>query len=217
MKNQQILQAPDLRKVIKPRRAKLQAPDLRNVKPKKNPKKRKVPSKILYCIRIRKGNGPILTWNGVSFTSHDRKDLKPKYFAIYNQAANYARALCKKFSVLRQYKVWIDSKFASAHKVNPSSRENEQLDEASKKLKDFTGHAVRNLEAAYSRSNQNTGLIIGECDLIGYRAKRDGKVERYGHHFKKNSRPLLAVTSDGKQLHIVGGQYEFTEAGIEDR
>jgi hypothetical protein len=92
-----------------------------------------------------------------------------------------------------------------------------QLDEAAKKLENFSGHPVSHLESAYSRSNQSTGLIIGELDLVGYRARRDGKTERYGHHFKKNSRPLLAVTSDGKQLHIVGGQYEFTEAGIEDR
>jgi hypothetical protein len=59
--------------------------------------------------------------------------------------------------------------------------------------------------------------VIGELDLVGYRTKRDGRTERYGHHFRKSSRPLLAVSSDGKQLHIVGGQYEFTEAGIEDR
>jgi hypothetical protein len=104
-----------------------------------------------------------------------------------------------------------------AAKSNPSPRENAELDQAAKKLEDFTGHRVKNLESAYSRSAQHTGLIIGELDLVGYRAKRDGKTERYGHHFKKNSRPLLAVTSDGKQLHIVGGRYEFTEAGIEDR
>jgi hypothetical protein len=104
-----------------------------------------------------------------------------------------------------------------ATKQNPSSRQNAELDDAAKKLENFTGHKVGHLESAYSRSPQKTGLIIGELDLVGYRATRDGKSERYGHHFKKHSRPLLAVTSDGKQLHIVGGQYEFTEAGIEDR
>jgi hypothetical protein len=102
-------------------------------------------------------------------------------------------------------------------KSNPSARTNAELDIAAKKLEDFTGRKVGNLESAYSRSSQSTGLVIGELDLIGYRANRDGKTERYGHHFKKASRPLLAVTSDGKQLHIVGGRYEFTEAGIEDR
>jgi hypothetical protein len=129
--------------------------------------------------------------------------------------------------------MWVDSKFhtpsvvdkkgramrggSRAAKSNPSPRINSELDAAAKKLEDFSGHRVGHLESAYSRSSQKTGLIVGELDLIGYRAKRDGKIERYGHHFKKNSRPLLAVTSDGKQLHVVGGQYEFTEAGIEDR
>jgi hypothetical protein len=108
-------------------------------------------------------------------------------------------------------------KLRGTFKQNPSARQHAQLDAAAKKLEDFTGHKVGSLESAYSRSSQKTGLIIGELDLVGYRATRDGKTERYGHTFKKHSRPLLAVTSDGKQLHIVGGQYEFTEAGIEDR
>jgi hypothetical protein len=65
------------------------------------------------------------------------------------------------------------------------------------------------------------GLVIGELDLIGYRVKREGvdggRMVRYGHRFSKRSRPLLAVSKDGNQLLIVGGRYEFTEAGIEDR
>ena len=211
--------------------------------PKKNPT-------LVYCLHIQKPHGPVMTWNGKSFSNQPK--MIPKVFSRADTAKNEAKKLLAKFPILSSYKVWVGSKFHTPpvsgkkeramrggtkstseflsdldkqtsqmallrRQANPDSKTNAQLDEAAKKLEDFSGHPVSQLESAYSRSPQKTGLIIGALDLVGYRAKRDGKTERYGHHFKKDSRPLLAVTSDGKQLHIVGGQYEFTEAGIEDR
>lgn len=210
-----VIQAPDLRSVIDTtKKAKLQAPDLRT---------------LVYLLRIQKSRGPVMTWNGKSFAN--RPGEKIKVFSRADTARDEGRKLLKKFPILKTYRMWVDSEFYNkaatgkkqramrgGTKSNPAKRsQRAELDAAAKKLEDFSGHPVAHLESAYSRSSQSTGLIIGELDLIGYRAKRDGKVERYGHPFKKNSRPLLAVTSDGKQLHIVGGQYEFTEAGIEDR
>lgn len=227
-----LLQAPDLRSVMTAeelkRWPKLQAPDIRGSKPsasirlKKNPEYR-------YFLRIQKNSGPVMTWNGNRFTNNEPFHAFSKAIA----AKNAGKELLKKFPILSDYKIFVEGKFHTApvkdqkHRAirggsksprhNPSPRVEKALDDAAKKLEDFSGHKVTHLESAHSRSNQTTGLIVGELDLIGYRAKRDGKTERYGHHFKKNSRPLLAVTSDGKQLHIVGGRYEFTEAGIEDR
>ncbi|MGH8336547.1 MAG: hypothetical protein ACRETL_06980 [Gammaproteobacteria bacterium] len=220
-------------------------------------------SKLGYQLHVQKSRGPVLTFNGKSFT--DRPENKPKMFSRADTAQDEAKRLLARFPILREYKVWVAAKFHTPvalnqkqramrggskakqttaeflkdldaktsqmaffkrqanppakgkRRKNPSASVNAELDAAAKKLEDFSGHPVQHLESAYSRSPQKTGLIVGELDLIGYRAKRDGKTERYGHHFKKNSRPLLAVTSDGKQLHVVGGQYEFTEAGIEDR
>ncbi len=40
--------------------------------------------------------------------------------------------------------------------------------------------------------------------------------EKYIHQFKKASQPILAVSHDGKQLYILGGEYKITERGIED-
>lgn len=60
-------------------------------------------------------------------------------------------------------------------------------------------------------------LLIGELDGVLYTTRRDGKRESYIHKFKKNSRPLLASSHDGKQIYIIGGRYEFSEAGIIDR
>jgi hypothetical protein len=221
-KNPAIMQAPELPPATLPKKKpKLQAPDLR---PKKNP----VEFELGYAIFAKKGSGKTMWYDGDRFTNNGH----PKQFSTAGKAKSTAQKLLKDYPILKGYRVYInigikpkpkptDRKkhiaMRGGTKSNPSSRENVELDEAAKKLEDFTGHAVGHLESAYSRSNQKTGLIIGELDLVGYRAKRDGKTERYGHHFKKNSRPLLAVTSDGKQLHIVGGQYEFTEAGIEDR
>jgi hypothetical protein len=217
-----ILQAPDLGLPPSKKRTKPQAPML----PKKNPVHR-------YFLCAQKIGGPKMCWNGDRFTNNEPFKL----FSKSSTATQLGKQLVKQFPILKDYKVWVAGKFitlpvhnqkframrggSKAPKSNPGARtyagNEKELDEASQKLEDFTGHKVSHLESASSRSNQRTGLIVGELDLIGYRAKRDGKTERYGHHFKKNSRPLLAVTSDGKQLHIVGGQYEFTEAGIEDR
>ncbi len=60
-------------------------------------------------------------------------------------------------------------------------------------------------------------LLIGELDGVLYTTRRDGKRESYIHKFKKNSRPLLASSHDGKTIYIIGGRYEFGEAGIIDR
>lgn len=221
-KNPKIMQAPELPPNQRDAPArKTQAPQL----PKKNPSLR-------YFLKIQRPGGHAMTWNGNRFTNNP--PFHP--FSRMDTAKREAKKMMKNFDILADYKVWIVSKFTTENtggpsrrtrtalrggsKMNPSKRGanvDSELDAAAKKLEDFSGHPVQHLESAYSRSSQKTGLIVGPIDLIGYVATRDGKTERYGHKFKKNSRPLLAVTSDGKQLHIVGGQYEFTEAGIEDR
>jgi len=55
---------------------------------------------------------------------------------------------------------------------------------------------------------------IGECTHIAYLAD-DGK--NYIHRFKPSSRPVLAVTDDGKHLVLLGGKYRFTDRGIVDK
>lgn len=192
----------------------------------KNPRGRKVAAKPRrkknpggWYIHIQKhGRGPVQVWNGKSFSN--RPDRKPVPFTTSNSAMYKARWLLGKYHrMMSPYKIWVSDMLYGQPtvdtRVNPSRREN--LEVAARKLEDFSGHKARRTVRIAARSKQQTGLVFGEVDLIGYTATRDGKTERYGHTFKKSSRPLLAVTSDGKQLHIVGGRYEFTEAGIEDR
>jgi hypothetical protein len=173
----------------------------------------KNPSRASVIYAQRKGRrGEVMYFDGKKFTNNS----PPKYFGTHDRARGIAQAFVKRFPVLSSYKVWIGPPLVSMRRRNPDS-----LAAAAQRLEDFSGHAARKAIKVAPRSNQHTGLIIGELDLIGYRTKRDGiaggKLLRYAHDFSRGSRPLLAVTSDGKQLHIVGGRYEFTEAGIEDR
>lgn len=58
-----------------------------------------------------------------------------------------------------------------------------------------------------------TLVLIGPCLEIAYHAD-DGK--NYRHTFRPSSRPLLAVSHDGKQLVLLKGKYRFTDRGIVD-
>lgn len=99
---------------------------------------------------------------------------------------------------------------------NPVPATRGQIEQAKELFKDFRGDDPEGLTKIRLR-NPKTGLVIGELDGVLYTTVRDGKQENYIHEFKKQSRPLLVASSDGDSLHIIGGQYEFTEAGIEDR
>ena len=97
--------------------------------------------------------------------------------------------------------------------VGPTQRE---VDSAANLFKDFTGdhpERMKNVRLPVPK----TGLVVGELDGVLYTTTRDGKREAYIHEFKKGSRPTLVSSHDGESLHILGGEYEFTERGIEDR
>jgi hypothetical protein len=55
-------------------------------------------------------------------------------------------------------------------------------------------------------------LVIGELDAIIYRV--DGEAQPNFHRFKKTDRPLLLVSSDGRQIYTIKGSYRFTERGF---
>jgi len=97
--------------------------------------------------------------------------------------------------------------------VGPTQRE---VDAAGDLFKDFTGDYPEGMKTV-KLPVPKTGLVIGELDGVLYTTVRDGKTEKYIHDFKKSSRPHLIASHDGKSLHILGGEYEFTERGIEDK
>jgi hypothetical protein len=175
-----------------------------------------------YAIFAQAAHGPKLWYDGSKFTNND----SPKFFGNSERAFRKAKELLKRFGgrngVLHRYKVWITSTANVRRDLRVAGRRPnpDGLEGAADRFEDFTGHEAESVIKTHFTPPRR-GLVVGQLDLIGYRVKRDGvnddRMTRYAHTFRKKSRPLLAVSEDGKQLLIVGGRYEFTEAGIEDR
>lgn len=112
---------------------------------------------------------------------------------------------------------------AHAFKTNPSRTkkttnkgpDKKELSKAISLFEKFTGHDAVQVTPIKVPPMPKTGVCIGELDHVGYISTRDG--QPYRHTFRKNSRPLLVASHDGKLVVIVGGRYAFTDAGIEDR
>lgn len=166
-----------------------------------------------FEIVTRRGTtGPLMHFDGRKFTNNGR--AVPFSFA---RGSEKARELLKRFEVLRlkRYHVWL-------RPIDPARKNPESagIEQAARKLVEFSGHdADKVLKVDMPAVRE--GLVIGEVPAIEYVTKREGinkdRLTLWRHKFRKKSRPLLAVSKDGKQLLIVGGRYEFTEAGIEDR
>lgn len=91
-----------------------------------------------------------------------------------------------------------------------------QVRDAAKLYENFSGHDAETVAVIDKPEMPDVVLVIGELDFVGYTTVRDNQTEKYIHEFKKNCRPLLCSTSDGKTLVLIGGQYTFTERGIVD-
>jgi hypothetical protein len=167
-----------------------------------------------------KGTGKEMRYDGVKFS-----ERTPRTYSKKASAAKIARELIAKFPILRRYTVSIRPfgqpikkrapKGRAKRLGNPSLRDPE-LARAGKLLEDFSGHAPSEMLRVGEKPFRK-GLVIGQLDGVLYTTVRDGKRERYIHKFRKSSRPLLTASADGTQLGIVGGQFQMTEAGIEDR
>lgn len=101
---------------------------------------------------------------------------------------------------------------------NPAPRKSaHEIQRGAKLLHDFSGHKAKNATRVRIAETPAVGIAIGKVLGIAYETKRDGVNERYYHKFAlKESRPLLVSSSDGKQLLMVGGSYNFTDRGIVD-
>jgi hypothetical protein len=92
-----------------------------------------------------------------------------------------------------------------------------QIRDAKNLYRNFTGHEPSELVSIDKPIMPDVVSVIGDIDGVLYTTVRDGVTEKYIHKFKKNCRPLFAVSPDGKQLFMLGGSYDFTERGIVDR
>lgn len=83
-------------------------------------------------------------------------------------------------------------------------------------FEDFTGAGCKVLGAVEVPAD-DVMVTIGNVEAIAYNTIRDGKRQSYQHEFKPSSRPVLAVSHDGRRLYLLAGAYRFTDRGIEDR
>lgn len=61
---------------------------------------------------------------------------------------------------------------------------------------------------------QDVLFAVGPMHAVAYIKEVDGEEKIFYHEFDQDSRPVLAISSDGTQLHILAGEYELTERGI---
>lgn len=97
-------------------------------------------------------------------------------------------------------------------------RNEREIDLAADRLESFTGmepHSVTEISDPNLKADK-VGLVIGRLDGVPYTTTRAGKSEHYLHEFKKSARPLLVASPDGREMRIVGGRFQFTEAGFVD-
>lgn len=95
-------------------------------------------------------------------------------------------------------------------------KHNKKIRTAISLFKRFSGHTPEFIDKVQFPVD-SVVMAIGHCDGVLYTTVRDGKTEKYIHKFRKGSRPVLACSSDGKQLYMLAGAYKFTDAGIVDK
>ncbi len=97
---------------------------------------------------------------------------------------------------------------------NPVPRSD--IAQASRRYAEFSGMRATDVRQMAVPKLGRAVWVLGKLDFVGYTALREGIEQRYQHKFRKNSRPLLAVSHDGKQLIMLSGAYRVTDRGIED-
>lgn len=91
-----------------------------------------------------------------------------------------------------------------------------QVREAVQRFTGFKGERPSSVSKVRVPEPPRVMLTLGDCIGIMYRTHRGGRTDNYLHRFKKSARPTLAVSSDGRTLYLLGGEYRVTDRGIED-
>lgn len=107
---------------------------------------------------------------------------------------------------------------------NPSPREvpkmtprqERALRSALRKFREFTGHSADFVEQHFLPDDNGAAWALGRVSRIGYIADRGEGEAEYLHPFSERAGPLLASSSDGLTLYLLGGAFRVTDRGIED-
>lgn len=139
-----------------------------------------------------------------------------KDYAIFNAGKSKMKELTQTAKKLaRKKNEAIEIHRERRLKTNPAPK-NTKIAAASRLLEDFSGHVPHKVKSVRLPVD-SVGLAIGPVLAVAYETTRDGKREKYLHEFRRNARPLLAASSDGRSLYLLGGAYRFTERGIVDK
>lgn len=91
------------------------------------------------------------------------------------------------------------------------------LQSAMRRYSEFTGMEPRVLDVVETDDDGGVYYVLGKLLAVEYETVKDGRRLNFRHPFKPQSRPALAVSSDGKSLRILGGGFHVTGHGIVDR
>lgn len=169
--------------------------------------------------------GEELFFTGSKFTTQG----EPRKFPNRAAARRAATYLIGRHPVLANARVAVRTTVSNPSKrPMPKARKNPSgygravegytadLDRADDLLEQFSGTRSKEILRA-SKTPIKAGLVVGKLEGVMYSTDRGDGTEKFFHRFRRKSRPLLIADSDGSQLDIVGGRYEFTDKGIEDR
>lgn len=87
-----------------------------------------------------------------------------------------------------------------------------EIDQAGKLFAGFFDREPRDGEIAEIVRDTDTAIAIGKITAIMYNI--EGEEKAFFHRFKKSDRPLLFVSSDGRQIYVLKGGYRFTQRGF---
>ena len=110
----------------------------------------------------------------------------------------------------------VKAKSKTKRKVNPATSTRRKIKKAMSLYKRFREQEPEFIDDV-AIEWPTVGIVIGKCDGILYNTTRGGKKEYYKHEFSGSSCPTLCSSFDGKQIFLIGGNYNFTEDGIVDK
>lgn len=87
-----------------------------------------------------------------------------------------------------------------------------QIERAAVRFKKFRGREPTRGEIFFTRDTGTIWLCVGELDGLIYRV--DDRQRARIHRFAEGRRPLILVSSDGRNATIVKGRWSFTQRGF---
>lgn len=98
------------------------------------------------------------------------------------------------------------------------------LTEAMRLYRDFSGESRATVQRVTVPDMPRELVVVGMLDAIEYSTFREGEHQIYRHEFSgspekrgPDCRAMIAVSRDGKQVVILGGNFRFTDRGFVDR